>query len=68
MTYLEHRTDPNLMHQNLYMAMNFNLKESVGWALKVAKDKNAQPFVRATASAPSASSAARSTSPTWSRS
>jgi len=48
-TYLEGRNDPNLLQQNLYMAMNFNLKESVGWALKIAKDKNAQPYVRSTA-------------------
>jgi hypothetical protein len=47
--YLEHRTDPNLLQQNLYMVMNFDLKESVGWALKLAKDKNTQPYVRATA-------------------
>ena len=49
MTYLEQRTDPNLMHQNLYLAMNFNLKESVGWALKLAQKKDTQPYVKATA-------------------
>jgi hypothetical protein len=48
-TYLESRTDPNLVHQNLYLAMNFNLKESVGWALKMAKAKETQAYVRATA-------------------
>ena len=48
-TYLETRTDPNLMHQNLYLAMNLNLKESTGWALKMAKNKTTQPYIRATA-------------------
>jgi hypothetical protein len=48
-TYLEGRTDPNLLQQNLYMVMNLNLKESVGWAVKVAKDKNAQPYARSMA-------------------
>jgi hypothetical protein len=48
-TYLEQRTDPNLVHQNLYLAINFNLKEAVGWALKTAKNKDMQPYARATA-------------------
>ncbi len=48
-SYLEQRTDQNLLQQNLYLAMNFNLKESVGWALKMAKSKDTQPYVRATA-------------------
>jgi hypothetical protein len=48
-TYLEQRTDPNLMQQNLYLAINFNLKESIDWAIKVAKNKDTQPYVRATA-------------------
>src|SRR5262249_14823735 len=48
-TYLESRPDPNLMQQNLYLAINFNLKESVGWGLKIAKAKETQPYVRATA-------------------
>ena len=48
-SYLEQRTDPSLLHQNLYLAMNFNLKECAGWAMKVAKNKDTPSFIRATA-------------------
>ena len=47
--YLEQRSDPMFTHQNLYLVMNFNLKERLGWALKVAKNKSEQSFIRATA-------------------
>jgi HEAT repeat protein len=43
------RTDQAMVHQNLFLVQNFNLKECLDWSLNLATAKDQQPYVRATA-------------------
>jgi hypothetical protein len=47
--YIEHRSDPVLIHQQLSLVQNYNLKECLPWVLKIAKAKDQQAYVRGTA-------------------
>jgi hypothetical protein len=48
-SFVMNRNDVAMMHQNLFLVQNFNLKECLDWALTLATAKDQQPYVRATA-------------------
>jgi hypothetical protein len=50
-SYIEGRSDINLIHNHLYLVQNLELRECLDWVAKQVDNKQQQPYVRATAMA-----------------
>jgi hypothetical protein len=48
-SYIESRTDVNLIHNNLWLVQNLELKECLDWVAKQVENKGQQPYPRAMA-------------------
>lgn len=48
-SYIQARTDINLVHNHLYLVQNLEVREALNWVAGIADGKSQQPYVRATA-------------------